>query len=77
MENDVNAGVLVLRLEFTPVVGELGSEEPRKLVCFGSLPNKANQVLKVFEGRDCPVQFALWLLSNMLDYKLDSRIDPS
>ena len=76
-ENDINTGILALKINFEKKEGELCQEEPVKLVCYGSLPNQSNQVLKVFEGKNCALQFVLWLLSNVLDYKIDNRIDPS
>ena len=31
--------------------------------------------MKVFEGRNCHLKFLLWILQNLVDYKIDNRID--
>lgn len=50
---------------------------PKRLVCYGSLPNKNNQMTKIFEGEKCHIKFLLWALQNVTDYKVDNRIDQS
>mgnify|MGYP006090974431 FL=1 len=34
-------------------------------------------MMKVFEGRNCHLKFILWILQNLLDYKIDKRADLS
>ena len=67
---DGNIGVVAIKLKFKDMM-------PNKLLCYGSLPNKPNHILKVFEGNNCHIKFVLWLLSNCIDYKIDNRIDSS
>lgn len=33
--------------------------------------------MKVFEGKNCHLKFLLWILQNLVDYKIDNRIDLS
>ena len=48
---------------------------PTRLVCFGSLPLKQEHIAKFFEGPKCHVQFLLWAMQNVTDYKKDNRED--
>lgn len=35
---------------------------PSRLICYGSLPLRNTQMLKIFEGPNCHVKFILWAL---------------
>ena len=48
---------------------------PKRFICFGSLPFKSQQILKVFEGPKCHIKFLLWALQNVAEYKIDNRKD--
>jgi len=48
---------------------------PSRLICYGSLPLRNTQMLKIFEGPTCHVKFILWALQNVTDYKMDNRLD--
>ncbi len=48
---------------------------PSRLICYGSLPLRNTQMLKIFEGPTCHVKFILWALQNVTDYKVDNRTD--
>ena len=48
---------------------------PKRLICFGSLPLRSSQIMKVFEGPKCHCKFLLWALQNVAEYKVDSRKD--
>ena len=42
---------------------EVGQEIiPQKLICYGSLPLKNNQMTKIFTGDKCHLKFLLWAL---------------
>lgn len=51
-------GVMAIKLKFR----KDDSMAPDKLICFGSLPLRSSQILKVFEGPKCHLKFLLWAL---------------
>lgn len=58
----------------------LSQQIPSKLICYGSLPNhdqrtKRLEQLQVFAGRNCLLKFLLWVLNNLVDYKVEKRND--
>jgi hypothetical protein len=52
-------GTMAIVMHFS----EVGQEMiPQKLVCYGSLPLKNNQMTKIFTGDKCHLKFLLWAL---------------
>jgi len=64
-------GVMALKIKFA----KDASMTPTRLACFGSLPLRSQQILKVFDGPKCHLKFLLWALQNVAEYKVDKRKD--
>lgn len=41
---------------------DCGEQIPQKLICYGSLPLKNQQMTKIFLGTSCHLKFLLWAL---------------
>ena len=64
-------GLMAIKIQFAKELTGV----PSRLICYGSLPLRNTQMLKIFEGPTCHVKFILWALQNVTDYKVDNRTD--